>query len=133
MRTAHDSTSVSTMAHRTFVDDKGVPWEVWEVRPQWADRRVGLDRRTRSADDGDVDPPVLEQRRTPDRRKGESTGLRRVKLADGFSDGWLTFESGPERRRLSPIPAHWELAPAEELSALCARAIAPRGRARPAG
>ena len=116
------------MAHRTFVDDVGIPWQVWEVRPQWADRRTGIDRRQRSLDDETVDPPVLEHRRGVDRRKAENNGPRRVKLANGFSSGWLIFESGAERRRLSPIPADWENAPPEQLSELCSRATAPRWR-----
>ena len=115
------------MAHRTFVDDGGVPWDVWEVRPQWGDRRQGGDRRKLSSDD-QVDPPVLELRRGPDRRKGDSVGMRRVKLANGFSSGWLIFESGEVRRRLSPIPADWESAPPEQLAELCTRAILPRPR-----
>ncbi len=115
------------MAHRTFVDEGGVPWEVWEVRPQWTDRRQGGDRRRVSADD-QIDPPVLELRRGPDRRQSTGTGMRRVKLANGFSGGWLIFESGADRRRLSPIPADWATAPDDQLSDLCSRALAPRTR-----
>ena len=110
------------MAHRTFVDEVGVPWDVWDVLPQWTDRRTGQDRRQMSADDPRVDPPVLEQRRGPDRRIGTSGGMRRVKLARGFSSGWLTFESRLERRRLSPIPSGWETATISELVDLCSRA-----------
>ena len=116
------------MNHRSFVDKTGVPWDVWEVRPQWADRRTNGDRRQRSVDDEGVDPPVLEQRRGRDRRQSENNGQRRVKLANGFSGGWLIFESGAERRRLSPIPTDWESAPPDQLSALCSRAVAPRAR-----
>ena len=116
------------MAYRTFVDDIGVPWQVWEVRPQWADRRTGVDRRRRSLDDENVDPPVFDHRRGPDRRKAENSGQRRVKLANGFSGGWLIFESGTERRRLSPIPPDWEHVPDDQLSALCSRATIPRAR-----
>jgi hypothetical protein len=29
-------------------------------------------------------------------------------LSSGFEKGWLTFESKSERRRLAPIPPHWE-------------------------
>ena len=119
------------MAHRTFVDDGGVAWDVWEVRPQWTDRRQGGDRRRLSVDEH-VDPPVLDLRRGPDRRQGGTGGPRRVKLANGFSGGWLIFESGAERRRLSPIPSDWESAPEDQLSDLCARAIAPRPRANQA-
>lgn len=115
------------MAHRTFIDDEGVPWAVWEVRPQWTDRRQGTDRRRVAADDH-VDPPVLELRRGTDRRKSDGTGMRRVKLSNGFSGGWLIFESGTDRRRLSPIPADWERAPEDQLSDLCARAMTPRTR-----
>jgi len=121
------------MAHRTFVDDAGASWEVREVRPMWADRRVTGDRRQRTPDDLGVDPPVVEHRRGPDRRKGDSGGLRRVKLGDGYSSGWLVFESGAERLRLSPIPADWETAPREELSSLCARASTPRARINQTG
>ena len=115
------------MPHRTFVDDGGVPWNVWEVRPQWTDRRQGGDRRRVSADDH-ADPPALEMRRGADRRKGDGNGPRRVKLSNGFSGGWLIFESGSDRRRLSPIPADWESAAEEQLCDLCARASAPRAR-----
>lgn len=38
--------------------------------------------------------------------------------------GWLTFEAGPRRRRLAPIPDGWEDASDAELSAYCARAEA---------
>ena len=115
------------MPHRTFVDDGGVPWSVWDVRPQWTDRRQGGDRRRISNDD-QVDPPILELRRGGDRRKSDSQGMRRVKLTGGFSSGWLIFESGADRRRLSPIPSDWETAPEEQLADLCARATAPRAR-----
>src|SRR5687767_6049855 len=56
------------VGHRTFTDSNGVLWNAWEVIPQWADRRTGKSRRVRSADD-DLDPPVLEQRKRPDRRQ----------------------------------------------------------------
>jgi hypothetical protein len=115
------------MAHRTFIDDVGVPWDVWEVLPQWTDRRTGEDRRKLSIDDPRVDPPVIEQRRLADRRSGSSTGTRRVKLAHGFSAGWLTFDSRLERRRLSPIPSGWETAPTSELAAMCSRAATVPG------
>jgi hypothetical protein len=29
-------------------------------------------------------------------------------LSKGFENGWLTFESGSERKRLAPIPKNWE-------------------------
>ncbi len=29
----------------------------------------------------------------------------------GFADGWLTFQSGDEKRRLAPIPPQWDTVP----------------------
>ena len=115
------------MPHRTFVDEEGVPWQVWDVRPQWTDRRQGGDRRRLSSDEH-ADPPALELRRGGDRRVSDGTGMRRVRLANGFSGGWLIFESGTDRRRLSPIPTEWESAPDKQLADLCSRAMAPRAR-----
>ena len=36
--------------------------------------------------------------------------------------GWLAFQSGAERRRLSPLPLYWATAPEQELRELLARA-----------
>lgn len=45
----------------------------------------------------------------------------------GLEGGWLCFEHGDEKRRLSPIPENWEQAPAEELERyLHAAALVPR-------
>lgn len=43
-------------------------------------------------------------------------------------DGWLAFETEGQRRRLHPIPPEWEVADAETLARLCARAapVLPR-------
>ncbi len=40
-------------------------------------------------------------------------------FATGREQGWLTFASGKEKRRLSPIPEGWETASADELSDYC--------------
>jgi hypothetical protein len=45
-------------------------------------------------------------------------------LGSLYETGWLTFESGPERRRLAPIPAGWEEAPPDRLGLLCGAAKA---------
>lgn len=48
-------------------------------------------------------------------------------LRSEFAGGWLTFESGEERRRLAPIPTGWESASETHLAALCRAAQeAPR-------
>jgi hypothetical protein len=48
-----------------------------------------------------------------------------------YAGGWLTFESGLERRRLAPIPAEWEFASRDLMGHWCARAsqvrAGPRG------
>jgi hypothetical protein len=116
------------MAHRSFTDTSGVQWEVWDVVPQWADRRSGNERRRMSVDDV-ADPPVLEQRRGGERRRASDAGTPRVKIGGGFVGGWLAFESAVEKRRLSPIPPEWDRASDAELSRWCARAsAAPRRR-----
>ena len=41
-------------------------------------------------------------------------------------DGWLTFDSGTERRRLGPIPVDWEAFSAQRLELICR--VAKRAR-----
>ena len=110
------------MAHRTLIDETGARWEVWDVQPQWVNRRSDGERRQRSIDDPGVAPPVLEHRRGVERRHVERKPVPRVTMPEGLSQGWLTFESAAERRRLSPIPSGWETATEAQLAALCARA-----------
>ena len=112
------------MAHRAFTDTSGIQWDVWEVIPQWADRRSGTQRRQRSDDDPDVDPPVIEQRRNPDRRKGLPDRHPRIRLNGGLDGGWLAFESSSQRKRLSPIPSGWERAAEQQLEEWCRVAAA---------
>lgn len=52
----------------------------------------------------------------------------RANLPTPFQTGWLSFDSGSETRRLSPIPDGWHLLSDDELRALCERAevAAPR-------
>jgi len=110
------------MPYRSFVDKGGVGWDVWEVKPQWADRRSGVDRRQLSADDPRADPPVLEQRRGPDRRVGDGKRTPHVQLGATYSGGWLAFESPSERRRLAPIPPGWDQVDEPVLESLCDKA-----------
>jgi hypothetical protein len=52
---------------------------------------------------------------------------RTLTLAAPFRDGWLCFESHDERRRLAPIPPHWEALSDEALLVLCRNAeVAPQ-------
>jgi len=94
------------MAHRVYLDSRGLKWQVWEVIPMSAERRKLRERR-------------LTPRDTGERRKRHEARLR---LSDGESGGWLVFESVDGKRRLRPIPRNWHLASTEELESMCARA-----------
>ena len=39
-------------------------------------------------------------------------------LSPEYHDGWLTFDDGTERRRLSPVPPNWEALPLDRLTML---------------
>ncbi len=83
------------MPHRQFTDSHGISWEVWNVDPQNAERRLGpADRR--------------RERRGPDRRQRQPLEPRIRVSRPEFSLGWLTFEAKHEKRRLSPVPDGWE-------------------------
>jgi hypothetical protein len=45
--------------------------------------------------------------------------LHRLTLAPDWKDGWLTFESTGEKRRLAPVPTEWESLPPQRLELLC--------------
>jgi hypothetical protein len=104
------------MGYRTFVDQDGSYWQVWDSQPSKMERRLrGSDRRNHK--------PFLwtgaERRAGQDRRLTEQ---RRITLSSGYGAGWLTFESLNEKRRLIPIPQGWEDITQAELRALCERA-----------
>jgi len=52
------------------------------------------------------------------------------RLRGAFQQGWLCFDSGPEKRRLSPIPDNWQELADEELERLAGRAERARPRRR---
>jgi hypothetical protein len=47
-----------------------------------------------------------------------------------YAEGWLTFESDGERRRLAPIPADWDLASGDLMKHWRAPALRVRGPQR---
>ncbi|HET6231975.1 MAG TPA: hypothetical protein VFE05_18020 [Longimicrobiaceae bacterium] len=103
------------MALRTFRDADGADWQVWSVVPglrQENERRRGTDRRSPE--------PVLLY--AGDERRREERRLRLTRLGAGLECGWLTFESGSRKRRLSPIPVCWERGSERDLQQLCERA-----------
>src|SRR5690349_9322887 len=85
-----------TMSLRTFVDSSRREWLAFDVVPR-ADERRYIDRR--GADDAEFDG---ENRRDSDRRLTVG-GSGRIQ----GTEGWLCFECGDDRRRLSPIPKGW--------------------------
>jgi hypothetical protein len=100
------------MAHRTFRDEQGREWDAWEVVPTAVERRIARDGKSK----GDI----------ADRRRIQET---RVVVPDELQRGWLAFQSGSERRRLTPIPDDWADMTSLELMELLGRAD-KRSRAR---
>jgi hypothetical protein len=115
------------VAHRTFVDANGVEWQVWDVVPSWTwaerrktDRREGVRPGTGADRASPNGPPQPERRRLSDRR---GDGSRQLVVRTGSEEGWLTFESAGQRRRLTPIPRGWETLPDLTLAELCRRSL----------
>jgi hypothetical protein len=89
------------MALVTFRDSRRVEWQVCEVSRAQIDAR----RERREAE------RPLRRRRAP------------WSLLPGLDNGWLSFESWWQKRRLTPYPADWRELPVPELERLCARAV----------
>jgi hypothetical protein len=104
------------MPYRQFTDSRGIGWEVWNVDPQHAERRLGAADRRRV-------------RRGPDRRQRPSLEARVRLSRPELTLGWLTFEAKHEKRRLSPIPDGWERFDDAALEQLLNAAI-PAGKPR---
>ena len=101
------------MPIRSFRTAEGVLWQVWNVMPGRRDvveRRLGTDRRSPE--------PVF--RYTGPERRGPADRRRPAPfLSPQLAAGWLTFESPTEKRRLAPIPQHWEQLSEADLQRLC--------------
>lgn len=98
------------MPYRTFSDDQGKSWEIWDVRPD-VEHRDGDRRR----EDGAESWTGPERRIASDRRQLPQA---RMRLSESMSEGWLVFKSADEKRRLAPIPANWERCRGQELREL---------------
>ena len=104
------------MDRQTFVDVMGTEWQVWEVYPRLVERRLQRERRAalRSG----------ERRHIP---------VGRPTLPRQILGGWLAFQCRYERRRLIPVPDHWETMSDHDLqsllvsSKLSSRPRRPRG------
>lgn len=104
------------MALREFVDSTGRPWRVWDVRPAKSqdDRRL-QERRN---------PEPLLLYRGPERRAKERRIRNEYRRILPLKE-WLVFESGEEKRRLVPVPGHWDHKSDSELEELarCAQPV----------
>lgn len=104
------------MSYRTFVDSGGRRWEVWLVTPAAAERRR-VDRRTPAGGSTTVSGGKYEgsdRRITPERRRNPFR--RNLEVASEYSNGWLCFEGGGEKRRLAPVPDGWDQAGPDKLA-----------------
>jgi hypothetical protein len=114
------------MPLRIFENSRGESCKVWNVTPfanQGTDRR-NADRRVVAAA-GYTGP----ERRCGRDRRVRTPGL----MTPGLESGWLCFERGEEKRRLTPIPQGWDDAPDAELELLfeSARPVTRRPMAIP--
>ncbi len=101
------------MAYRTFLDNNGRYWQVWESHPQRFERRRSERRQS--------DHPWRgEERRGTERR--QNVRNRAVVVDTQLANGWLTFESFTEKRRLAPVPHRWEEMSVRDLIDLWERA-----------
>lgn len=60
------------------------------------------------------------------------TPMNPTSVTAELRDGWLSFDSETERRRVGPIPKDWEKMTAERLELLC-RVAMPGRRSDPTG
>jgi hypothetical protein len=105
------------MAFRTFVDGEGQEWQAYTVVPP-ADERRRADRRDTDLTPAEASSAVEADSASDDRRDSDDRRLTVGRVSRVFRaepQGWLVFESGAERRRLSPIPDEWTHATDEEL------------------
>jgi hypothetical protein len=98
------------LAKRQFKTDDDVTWIVWDVHPEDLGR-LGYDRR--------ATPPAAEG---ASRAEGGSRRSERL-VHPELQRGWLCFQSGTEKRRLTPIPANWYELPDSALRDLLGEAV----------
>ena len=110
------------MPYRTFEDSIGGEWQVWDIVPRLTERRVlETDRRV------EITPIQFADRRRAERRM--SYGVRKAILRGSFAHGWLCFDNGLDKRRLSPIPEDWTTCSEGTIEAyLRAAELVPTGR-----
>jgi hypothetical protein len=106
----------SRMGLRTFIDSTGREWSAFDVVPRDSERRQ---RDRRSPPPERESGGAFDDRRETDRRM--TIGSQSM-LASQEPEGWLCFERGVDRRRLTPIPNDWERCPDSQLESYCSQA-----------
>lgn len=104
------------MPIRSFRAADGVQWQVWNVVPgrsETPERRLGYDRRA---------PEPIFRYTGPERRVNLDRRRPAPMLSPVLASGWLAFECPTEKRRLVPIPPHWDRLGDADLERLCASA-----------
>ena len=131
------------MALREFTDAAGRSWQVWDTVPKSAEEDqvfarnaqilAEAERRRREEELGTRGGAAgrEEESRLP-RPLAEAAAAALRRFSRGREHGWLTFMSGDEKRRLSPIPERWEELDDAGLLALLARAERVEQRMPPA-
>lgn len=97
------------MPYRAFEDSTGREWQVWDVVPRLTERRhAESDRRV------DITPIAHADRRRDERRLHST---HRAVLRGSYAHGWLCFDNGDAKKRLSPIPNDWTVCDDDTLEA----------------
>jgi hypothetical protein len=98
-----------SVAKRQFKTDDDVTWIVWDVHPEDLGR-LAYDRRAAS-------PAAEGSTRAEGSRRSERL------VHPELQHGWLCFQSGTDKRRLTPIPEAWHELPDAVLCELLDAAI----------
>jgi hypothetical protein len=101
------------MTLRELLDDDGVTWQVWAVKPHAAAPQSG---------DGGSGAFTLAGERRP--------VASPIRLTAQYAEGWLAFLNGEQRRRHAPIPLDWEAMSDDELRGLLRNAEVKPGARR---
>jgi hypothetical protein len=98
------------MPLREFTDKTGRLWQAWSTIPGNPHEAAMFATNAR----------VLAQSEGRDVRDTRTPASGHV--SPGYEKGWLTFQAGEDKRRLSPIPTDWATATDAELAGYLARA-----------
>ena len=121
------------MPLREFTDGDQRRWQVWDTVPKSAEEDQVFARNAqmlaeaeqrRRAEGGAarVADAAADDARRLSRPLAEAAAAALRRFTEGREHGWLTFMSGDEKRRLSPIPERWNEMDDAALVELLARA-----------